>query len=335
MAIHIMSFTDATIVGISFPHSMMDAGGLATLLAEWSAVVNCRPSNKVRPLAGARKDIVGEIIKKLHVKSTMQNNSLVQEAGKVYEKQPQNKPDRVLNTDLRLIFIPKNFLLNVRKIDERLRKRSFLEDDAFDISDAEVLMAWVTRSMCLWRSKSSLEEIPVWLRTTLNLRDPKYEYCNPDEAYVQNLRCQAATQLSVFQIGKYTIGETARLIRTSLRTQTRSFIQAKLKLWRDTYIGGTPDLFGFKDNATLEIEDFTPARLYEAVNFKNAVAPGYSRHATAGSCVFYHTLPPKRYRGRRELFYIYGQDLEGNFWLAGYMEPKAWDMIERELHSWK
>ncbi|KAI1636552.1 hypothetical protein F4809DRAFT_641363 [Biscogniauxia mediterranea] len=75
LAIHITAFADATIVGISFPNSMMDAGGLATLLATWPMVVNGCP-DKIRPLAGARKDVIRETIKKPRKEYTSQDSSL-------------------------------------------------------------------------------------------------------------------------------------------------------------------------------------------------------------------------------------------------------------------
>lgn len=60
LSLHITSFKDATLVGLAWPHTLMDAIGLEHLLRAWSLVLAGREAD-VQPVLGAREDIMWEI----------------------------------------------------------------------------------------------------------------------------------------------------------------------------------------------------------------------------------------------------------------------------------
>src|SRR4051812_31230521 len=57
LSLHITSFNDATLVGLSWPHALMDVMGQQALLRGWSLVLAGRES-EVPPMLGAREDVL-------------------------------------------------------------------------------------------------------------------------------------------------------------------------------------------------------------------------------------------------------------------------------------
>lgn len=55
ISLHITSFNDATLVGLAWPHVMMDAFGIKALLSSWSLVLSGE-EDKVPAVLGARHD---------------------------------------------------------------------------------------------------------------------------------------------------------------------------------------------------------------------------------------------------------------------------------------
>ena len=57
ISVHITSFNDATLVGLSWPHTLMDVMGQAAFLSAWSSVLAGR-ATEVPPVLGAQEDVL-------------------------------------------------------------------------------------------------------------------------------------------------------------------------------------------------------------------------------------------------------------------------------------
>jgi hypothetical protein len=57
LSLRVITFEDATLVTLTWPHAMMDASGLGALVKAWSNVL-ADPNVPVPPLMGARDDVM-------------------------------------------------------------------------------------------------------------------------------------------------------------------------------------------------------------------------------------------------------------------------------------
>ncbi|TVY83043.1 Transcriptional regulator [Lachnellula suecica] len=341
-SLHIVSFTDATLVTISRPHTVTDAMGMAVLIKAWSDVLAGR-LDRVPTLHGTKDDVLESVgtasDKNAQVPFVLQDKHMKGWTMLVFVI--RFTWDKLTNPRIqpRTVALPASFVSQLRQNAEREISSNAKPNTPTFFSDGDLLMAWFCRFIALSRSVDK----PASISYAFDLRGRLDGTIIPGDSYVQNLALTCFTWLPT-PIGS--IGEIALSIRQTIARQTTpSQARSLMKLTKDTSeITRHSPLFGTSNAMFMGASNWTKIGLREAANFAPAVisstykttAPGAPPVSVTrpGSCVSYWGGPVgKSTKIFRDFFFIYGKDNSGTYWIEGYLRPETWNLIREELEQ--
>ncbi|KAJ6146816.1 hypothetical protein N7497_008798 [Penicillium chrysogenum] len=318
LSLHITSFNDATLVGLSWPHTLMDVMGQQALLRAWSLVLAGRES-EVPPMLGAREDAV----------CVAADEPEELEEFRVREKQLRGWGmlvfalrfawDMLWNhvVETRTIFLPRRVVNELRRqAQDDLAVQDMGEVKPF-ISEGDVLTAWAARAVAC----SLPQPRPVTVLHALNARFRLSSLVHASGVYVQNMAVAAFTFLSPRS-------------RRALEAQVVAFLR---ELRRGSKAGSDPALLCGESNAVLiPFTNWTRADFFNVVDFSPAIVrvgeTGQSRSNPPGTMVFHHAQSMRQSPTARNVFVVLGKDNNDNYWVTGVLLPSAWAKIEEELN---
>ena len=332
LGLHIVSFDDATLVSVYWPHTLFDAMGKKALLDAWCLMVQGREDEVVAP-HGSDVDplaTLGTTTTEPHKLTSRRMGTLglvgygVGQVGSFLRKKEN-----------RMVCVPHEFVQALREkavadlasqtpagvvqIDEDGMQQPFL-------SEGDVLCAWWTRLAIAHLPPSPSQTVV--LNNAYCLRKTLTPDLIPEGApYVSNAIGFIPVLLSAADIVKESTGHIASCIRDAiLDLGTRPQVDAFSDMVRES---GTklPPFFGDSSMHMLTYSNWSKARLFE-VDFSATVVqkdgdqadkrkvgrPRYIQNNQFGL-----TLP--------NAFPILGKDNDGNYWLSGYMVKGHWDQI--------
>lgn len=333
--LHVTSFNDATLVAISWPHVLMDEIGHKELLEAWSLVLAGREED-VPDVLGVQKDILDGIGLSDDAGLGLDQKRLKGMAKTKYIS--RNLWDRVFNPswELRAIFLPKEAFVRLRTRSQGEIAHSYPGGDPKpNISDEDILTAWITRAM----ASSMPKPRPITILTFSNARFRLPSLFGGDGVYLQNLMLGVYTFLSV-EIARGPLGMIALSHRKHLddqnsEAQTRSL----LNTWRqDIESTGSPSLFyGEPQGSVMLVNNLNKAEIIKAARFGPAVVKqgdkAEGRKNPPGRMVTYyiHSLG-STWTGLNCLWML-GRDHGGNYCLQANLLPKAWAAIEEDIRD--
>ncbi|KAM0424244.1 hypothetical protein ACHAPT_010616 [Fusarium lateritium] len=307
MSLRIVSFLDATLVSLVWPHSAMDAVGVQAMLENWSLVVAGRDS-EVLPVLGANDDVV---------------YAVAEPPSRTEEVEPEEEL-RIASkriSGFMLILFGLRFLWDLLWQGACQTKCIFLPKRA------------VAKLM-----RQALEEIAIMSPPG----DEKPFVSEGDSlmqstgVYTQNLATAAYTFLSP-ATARGPIGPAALANRQHLEAQTtepqlralmRTVIAEKEK--KDTTL-----LFGTPNMLLVIISNWTKANIMQAADFSAAVIRQgegtETRKNKPGTMTQLSPSTMKQSVVTRNVMVVKGKDHEGNYWLEGSLLPRTWVKVEGEL----
>lgn len=341
IGLHIVSFTDATLVSISWPHVMSDAVGIQGLLINWSKVLAGR-GTEVQRLEKAESNPLDDF-------RTIQENKLEDQ-------------DWVMKKNLitgfwfivwvvryiwtivwvpqegRLVFLPSKTIKALR--DEA--QHSFAEGPQSPVpfkiqppflSEGDVITAWAVRMSCLHRAAKTSSTQPITIINALDVRGRLAGLFKTNTAYIGNFAFALFTTTTVGQVMSSPVGELAYMVRKSLLDQVpEPQIYAMFQELRKTKLGAL--VVGKATSSPLIFSNWSKTKICEVVDFGPAVIRRGKRGPVAaepGKPVYHHSLHTKRSQTARDAFNIVGKDPAGNYWMAAWLPPRAWPKIEEEM----
>ncbi|KAF7546857.1 hypothetical protein G7Z17_g8139 [Cylindrodendrum hubeiense] len=336
MALHITSFSDATLVTISWPHTLMDAIGHQDLLRSWSLVVAGR-EEEVPPLLGAVNDVLLE---------AEQSNPDKAEEFKMKERQlggvgtsvffSRYMWDNLRNgaVETRLIYIPKKVFAKIRNQaqEEAVAAAQSIDEKPY-VGEGDAMIAWISRTMALAEKKSR----PLTVASLYNARFRLSSLANQTGVYIQNMVLFTFTFLPG-KMAKGPLGPTAmchrrHLVEQATEEQSLSFLRIVRDL--DGKGKGKATMFGEKDALPLIINNLTKVDLIKVVDFSGAVIrqgeKDESRSNPVGGMVNYHFQHFDELMTIRNFFAVMGKDYDDSYWITAALFPKSWDKFEEEL----
>ncbi|RSM12798.1 hypothetical protein CDV31_006146 [Fusarium ambrosium] len=339
MSLRIVSFSDATLVSLVWPHSAMDAVGFQAMLKNWSLMMAGRES-EVLPVLRAKDDMVYDI-----VEPPGGTEETEQEESHLVQKRISDF--KLVLFGLRFlwdllwqgacqsksIFLPKEAVAKLmRQTLEEITITTPLDDEGPFISEGDVLAAWTTRLI----ASSDPRQLPVTTLTTVNLRYRIKSLMQTTGVYTQNLATAVYTFLSP-AMARGPIGPIALANRQHLEAETtepqlraimRTLIAEKEK--KDTTL-----LFGEPNILLVLVSNWTKAKIMQAADFSPAVirqAEGTeTRMNKLGTMVQLSPSTMKQCIVTRNVMMIKGKDHEGNYWLKGSLLLRTWVKVEEEL----
>ena len=337
LSFHIVSFTDATLVTVSWCHAFADGVGIASLMKAWTAVLAGR-EHDVPPLLNLKRDPV----ELLHSKSQalpeeyalypwmLKGASFLKfVAGQIWEGLWYPK------TETRMLCLPKDFVSKLRelavadlaKIGEA--KRPF-------VSEGDAISAWLTRLTV------SALQIPSSQPVALaNVLDTRPLIANDDvlpegNEYFGNMCIQFFTYPSAGALANETLGATALRVRRALEEQrTPEQFEAYIAAHKEATAAGRLTLFGPWNMVMMSVSNWHKARFFE-YDFSPAIVCRPKGEEMGGSkspagrpsyinVAGHENIPISS----RNVGCLVGRDACGNWWMNWTMRKQAWPEFTR------
>ena len=338
ISLHITSFRDATLVGISWPHSVMGSQGFVTLLHAWSLVVSGKEVAVPR-LLGASSDVLLEMENGEAPSSRQQwlarKSRLV--GGKLIMSILRLGWSLFWNPrDVRTVFIPKTAL-------ERLQSACRAEIDEMDMGQKEhfneevTLIAWFAR---LAASATTSRNKPVTIINFLSAKQCLSSLIDQGGVYVQNMLAYTFS----FLPGHVATGKLGPLVQEHSRHVREQSSQQQclgfLRTYRRATKGGRSFklLYGPSDAHVIGCNSFISADLIRTVDFSAAVPSstpetGKGTPPGAMTCYYYHIVN-NRLGGGPDCVYLLGKDHGDGLWVIAALPIKAWKKVDMALKEY-
>ncbi|KAH8911586.1 hypothetical protein BR93DRAFT_351993 [Coniochaeta sp. PMI_546] len=334
LSLHITSFNDATLVALSWPHTLMDVMGQQALLHAWSLVLAGRESD-VPPVLGAREDVIcvaaDAPVEKEEFRMGQKRlkgwNMLM--FGLRYAWDMLRNPQ----VETRTVFLPRRAVAELRRQAEvDLAAVDGGEKNIF-VSDGDVLTAWATQAV----ASSLPQPRPVTVLHALNARFRLSALAQASGVYIQNMAVAAFTFLSAEvatgPLGRIALENRRHLLEQATEGQVLAFLR---ELRGQSKTDSDPTMLcGESDAVLLPFTNWTKADIFNAADFSPAVVrageDGPSRSNPPGTIVFHHAQSLRQAQGARNVVVVLGKDHCSNYWLTGILLPSAWAKIEESI----
>jgi hypothetical protein len=348
ISVHITSFNDATLVGLSWPHTLMDVMGQAAFLSAWSSVLAGR-ATEVPPVLGAQEDVLLAL--------TDDATSAPQEEYVLKSKQLKGlafvKFGARFAWDMltgakpltQTIHIPKSVVATLRARAEADLTTFHIgatttaeqgENKMPFISDGDILTAFTLH--CIASSLPAPR--PLTALHAMNARFRLPSLINAKGVHVSNMLVPGFTFLdpamSTGPLGPMALHNRQKLLEQATEAQVLASL-------REQRVSGDPStlLYSDADALLVPFTDWTKAKFFtSAIDFSPAVVRAGGDGGgggTEGRCnppgtpVFHHASSRRPNPTARLLVHILGRDYGGGYWLTLTMSPAAWEKVEEEL----
>ncbi|KAK2004040.1 hypothetical protein LX36DRAFT_27544 [Colletotrichum falcatum] len=274
IALHVVSFNDATLVGLLFSHVLFGAAGMQALVEAWSQVLAGREA-EVPALQGARRDILDDVgvdtdpdkethlLERRLLKGFRQFRFNLRFLWDIYRR-PQ--------IEAKTLCLPADFVAG-------LRAQAMADLHAMDekglgtgetpfVSEGDVLTAWWTRIVCAARGSSR----PVTVFNAVDITGRLKNVFAPGKLYVQNSALCTWTLLSSAEVLKAPLGYVARCFRYDIQTQTTpSQLMAYMRRVRKRGRCKTQPIFGDPNSMLIIFTNWSRSKFFECIDFAPAV----------------------------------------------------------------
>ncbi|KAI6830212.1 hypothetical protein KC321_g7071 [Hortaea werneckii] len=272
LSLHIVTFTDATVVGLSWSHTLLDAMGRHSLQRAWTAVLEGREKD-VPPFQGYHEDPITPVVDQTPPEQYVLYDRLlkgfeffmfVMYMILEFAWWPRQSS--------RLILLPGAYIQNLRQqaLQELQRDKQGSEEDEGEpfISEGDIIFAWLARKTL--QALRPLPSTPVNLTLILNLRGGNSASAlasafPPEKAYIGNASLASITLTTAGDILRRPLSQTAGQIRKNLEIQRKpSNLQAFLSLHRrEMSATGRSPLFGPGNQVMLSLSSWHRGRFFE------------------------------------------------------------------------
>ncbi|KGO47186.1 Transferase [Penicillium expansum] len=337
LSIHAVKFNDATILTVTWIHTLADVMGIKTFLTAWSATLR-RDEKAVPKLREFRSDPLSELAQRTPAESYIYYNRVFGRKDflwfiglNILERIRHRQEER------RMICLPASSFKHLYSIatTEVQDITSADQKSTSFVSESDVLLAWWVRTL-----KGALgfrESQQIMVNNALNLRTSADEIVDSEnEVYMGNALCMCPTFLQGSQLADESLGQIALRIRQSL-VQQRSTEQAEamaalqMQTMEKT---GYLALVGDPRMVLLSCSNWHKARLYD-VDFSPAILPSTSpeeRQITIPGKPSYVNGVQHSPISFRNVLSVVGKDSAGNWWLTGVLRTSAWVQVEEQLN---
>ncbi|PKS12300.1 hypothetical protein jhhlp_001600 [Lomentospora prolificans] len=338
IGLHIVSFTDATLVTLNWLHTLWDAMGRSEFLHAWMAVLDGR-EDEVKPFLGFDTNPLQEL--GLHPKETYELADRRLSIPQLIVFGIRRALEQILHKDEgHVICIPGKFLQGLREKSLAELKEAAAasgdgkgEEDIF-ISDGDLILAWLGRTVVKHHSIRGSRTVSLFNAFGMRGLLAK-DLLPPSSAYVANAVSTAYTLIPARDIINRPLSYTASRVRQTLKVQgTRGQLEACLALIKETYDKtGYPALFGDATMQLVIVSNWSKAKFFE-IDFSSAIVDKADAAPEAmkrrGRPVYIQPFAYSDY-STRCAFNVSGKDADGNYWLTGALRKEGWVRLKEAL----
>jgi hypothetical protein len=343
ISLHITSFTDATLIGLSWPHTLMDVMGQQALLHAWSLVINDKDS-EVPAVLGAREDAVQQVLEDARANS---------KASEPLALQSQRLTTfGMIGFGLRfawgLLREPAaeehGMCLKRQDIDAMVREAQADLDAATPaggerpfVSEGDVLTAFFVRAL----ARALPSPRPIIALHALNLRFRIPSFAKAAGVFLQNMAIGAFLLLGASgatgSLGDVALANRKCLAEQATESQALAYLNEVFPQpgIQKPALDPARLLFGPSDGLLVPFTNWTRANFAKTADFLGAVVKAgdtsESRKNPPGTLVHHHASSMVVSAGAKNVFVLLGEDHASNHWITASLLPMTWVSIEREI----
>lgn len=338
-ALHVVNFTDGTLVSINFNHLISDLAGLMAIMNAWQLVLAGTPE-AVPPFKGLYEDSMAGLYKaQTTEKSVLEDKHLL--GWKLAAFGLRLMFDAWWNSpiDSRLLCVPKKTMdAVVQAARDQLSQAVDKSGDANSppfISENDIVVALATKAT----AQNLHPNRPITVLQAVDPRSRVKSVFDENAAYVCNAPAAAFVFCSGQEAVDKSIGELALDGRKALLSQlTEEQMKAVAVLAAKSMAStGNPPMFGERNTALLVFSNWTKAAFLERVDFSPAIVKSWDKDCTRGKPghpVYYHCQSMEKGSLTTNVVVIMGRDLEGNFWLLSDQPSHVWPALLAQLEKY-
>ncbi|EUC29005.1 hypothetical protein COCCADRAFT_40559 [Bipolaris zeicola 26-R-13] len=329
LSFKILSFQDATILSVSWPHCVFDGIGRAAFMNAWLAELN---GLAIPEFVGFDHDpmspLIGEVSGERYVlRSQMLAGSRLFffVLRMIFDLilQPKSEP--------RILQIPDRFLQEMRREALADLRKECKGEDAVFVTNGDVLLAWWARTVL--SSQNLAGSRPVTIGTALNLRKT-LEKELPRGTFIGNAVSTAFAFLTAHELATIPLGSIALRIRRAIQQQrTTEQVKAQLTLM-DSY--GRQPLAGPWNVLPLVLSQSNSLGFFD-LDFSSAVVrqglPNDRRSNGVGKPSYIHLTHQMNGVPGRNAGSVLGKDAAGNWWIYFDLPVTAWEGVYKKLRA--
>ncbi|KAL7918440.1 hypothetical protein ACQKWADRAFT_304046 [Trichoderma austrokoningii] len=332
VALHVVTFTDGTLVSISFSHLVSDLAGLMAIMNAWQLVLAGKPE-AVAPFKGLYEDSMAG----LHQAQTTERYVLVDK---------QLSGWKLAAFGLRLIFdcwwnpsvdgllcVPKKTMDAVVQA-ARDELPQAVDDSSPFISENDVVVALATKAA----ARNMHPSRPITFLQAVDPRSRVKSVFDSNAAYVCNAPAAAFVLCSSKEAVDKSTGELALDGRRALLAQlTEEQMKAVAVLAAESMAHtGNPPLFGERNARLLVSSNWAKGAFLETVDFSPVIVKSSEKHGSGrkpGHPVYYHGQGLEKGLFSANAVVIMGRDVEGNLWLLANQPSHDWPALLAQLEK--
>lgn len=334
LGFRMITFTDATLLTMSWPHMIFDAMGNSAFLRAWSLVINGR-EDEVPEFHGADSDPLATLglrptEKFMHADKQIGIRQMII-LGLRYVCHMLRNPKS--EESGRTIFVPAAYIQHLRENARSELKVLGTDSQVPFISEGDILTAWWAQQLARAQLKPSNRQVALYNVFGLRGRLDQ-DLLPPDRAYVGNAFCPVPTFMTARDILIKPLGSVAAAIRRAyMDLSAGDQVEALLGLSRKAQDKGGAALFGDPWMHMIVCSNWTKADLFN-IDFSGALTQCPREGAVgAGKPSFIQGHFFLRGFTILSCFIVMGKDAEGNVWLYSYLQERDWVTINKMLED--
>ncbi|KAI0103414.1 hypothetical protein F4814DRAFT_96633 [Daldinia grandis] len=337
LSLHIVSFTDATIVSLSWPHTLLDAMGRRELLDAWIAVLEGRDDD-VKPLHGVLRDPLESLGTDPQEPYVLAHRRLAPIQALLFAI------SYIWTTlfwsrgeDTRMVCVPAAHVQSLHKgaLDYLASRTDEDEKVKPFVSEGDVLSGWVTR-LALRHLQHT--EQTVSIMNAFGMRSVLAKDFLPlTHAYVGNAVAGVWAFVSMRDLFARPLGYVAAAVRRSIAEQgTRAQVEARVAVDQAAGKRGKSALYGDPAMTPIMISNWSKAKFFDTDFSAAVVRPGADPKKRANKIGRPSYVQPNGLINgmpTRNSFPIVGKDAAGNYWLSGTLQKGLWRQVQEDMDA--
>ncbi|KAF3761042.1 hypothetical protein M406DRAFT_296579 [Cryphonectria parasitica EP155] len=354
LGLHVVSFSDATLVSLTFPHTMCDLLGLQAIVDNWVKILSGREDDVV-PLLGVHEDPIADVgtgpLHKYEEKWALKDNIMSGFGWFRFVLTMIWDAIRLGPSEQHMIYLPASSLARLRESAKADLAAVTSSNIIYDwhpqnvyLTDNDILTAWITRMAARSLSPGSSHRSITFVQF-FELRGRLPAVFQPPEraVYIGNFIFACWAHLTARDAQHAPLGAIAGRYRAFLAAQTtEGQVRGLLRVFRERTAAGRRIGAMRPDSMMITCSNWSKAKFFAAVDFSPAVVRkgksfGQPKFGS-GRPVYYHGLNLRplgsgrsRQVGAATGVNILGKDAGGNYWIMAMLPPKSWPMIQQEL----
>ncbi|KAF1956661.1 hypothetical protein CC80DRAFT_492178 [Byssothecium circinans] len=355
LGLHIVSFTDATIISVSWLHSFFDAMSQAALFNSWICVLEGRDSD-VPKFVGEEKDPLATLGARIDLDDEGEEPYVLRDKAMTNAKMFKFvfniawEATVYRQEETRAIVIPPALY-------KRIKAQAFKDLEGVDpktlvmdtrdlqnnkpfLSDGDIICAWVHRLLTSCQPwvvsappSRTIQIMNVFSMTDL-LKTTEPKVIPSEAVHIGNSTTAISSFFRLDDFLSQPLGVIAAKIRSDLVAQTtRPQINANMRLTRAALTStGNPPLYGEGDMSLIAFSNWTKGKFFDT-DFKAAVAKEGARKHEVGRPTGLLATGGTVMLSLRGSGPCLGRDAEGNWWCGAVLRPETWENVGRKLEE--